>query len=202
MTTYKISGDTKQIIRDLGVVNKKIQLQVTNRALNNTVDKMYTRVVKGLSKGTGVAQFHFKGRKQSKSGAKVFRKAQKRMVHKYRSTFRTLNASVWMGFKRELNVSNVVKTAQGAYKFERFAKKTLSGKSAFTATMTSGHKGIYTRRSKARLKIDEVRLDFTAIGTRIIQTVGARMSRKEFKRQFIYEMKRQINRKGSRAFRR
>ncbi|MCP5017262.1 MAG: hypothetical protein GY938_18640 [Ketobacter sp.] len=201
MTTYKINGDTKQIIRDLRVVNKKVQRAATNRALNDTNRAIHTRVVRGMVASSGVPRRFFVGQtaKTLKSGRE--RKQIKGIIRKYNSTFKTMKASTWFGLQKKIPVISLV-----GWGSNKYTKKSLHGKSAqnsFMAVMPdTGHRGIFVRKGRRRLPIQEVVYDFSEYGQDLVEKVGKRLATKTFKRIFTREMKARINRKNSKAYRR
>ncbi len=197
---YKIEGDAKQIIKDLGVVNKKVQRAATNSALNITNRAIHTRVVKGITAQSGVPRRFFVGQtaKTLKSGKE--RKQIKGVIKKYNSNFKRMKASTWFGLKKRVPVIALAKWGPNQY-----TKQTLHGKSAadsFEATVGRGHRGIFVRKGRERLPIQEVAYDFSEVGQELVSKVGDRVAKKTFIKAFTREMKRRINRKGTKAFRR
>lgn len=195
-----VKGDAKAILKDLKIVNKKIQVAATNRALNDANRAVHTRVVKALVASSGVPRRYFIGQRALTLKSGKERKQLKGIAKKYNSNFKTLKASTWLGLKKKIPVRAVK-----GWGTNKYTKKSLAGKSAadaFIARMPTGHEGVFIRSTRSRLPIQEVVFDFSEYGQELVEKVGNRVATKTFLKAFNREMKRRLNQKGNRAFRR
>lgn len=198
----RIEGSAKAIIKDLNIVNKKIQTTSTIRALNKTTDKVFTESVRAISAETGVPQWMLRGRKQSKATAKVRRDAYSGLLRKYRANRQRLKSRVWMGLLKTIPLRQLAKSPKQAAKFEKLIKKSLGGKSVsqlFEARMPSGKRGYYVRKTSKRFPIREARVSLVTVGEPIITRVGNKYGRKTFEKEFTRLMKVELKKKGSNA---
>ena len=172
-----VKGDAADIIRDLGVT-QKLANKAAVTALNKTNDKIFTQSRRSISKTTGIAQKHIKSK-----------------FKKYRANRFSMSAKTWMGLKTTIPVRRLVKTKRGAGKYIRYLKESLNGKSlddAFIAKTKSGHIGLFVRKGRQRLPIQEVAIDLSKVASPIIESIGDSIGPKEFKAQFIYDLKRRL----------
>lgn len=194
-----IQGSANDIIKDLGIVNKKIQRAATTTALNKTNDKIFSRSVRQVSNATGVPQKYLRGQKAGVTRGGRTRSRISGTMRKYKATWNKPQAKTWMGLRKKIKVNKLVRSPKGISKYGAYIKGSLHGKSAadaFTATMPSGHTGIFVRKGKARYPVQEVVLDLTQIAQPTISRVGNAIGPREFPKQFTYDLKRRLKRKG------
>lgn len=127
-----VRADIKEMTRHLTKVQKVIVPKVTSQALNFTGKKIRGQAIKQVSAATGIKQKLIKGRLRFAVMAKP-------------SSLK-LVLSVWF--------MNIFAIHLGKTKGLKVDVKTFSKK--FIATMPSGHTGVFARKSKSRLPIDEV----------------------------------------------
>ncbi len=194
-----IQGNANAIVKDLKIVNKDIQRAATTTALNKTNDKIFSRSVRQVANATGIPRKYLVGQKAGVTKTGRVKEKLSGTMRKYRATWRKPTAKTWMGLKKKIPVIKLVRNAKGIGKYAHYAKGSMHGKTAadaFMAKMPTGHEGLFVRQGRARLPIQEVKLDLSSIAQSTISRVGNAIGPKEFEKQFTYDLKRRLKRKG------
>lgn len=182
--SFDVTGTSKDVQQDLNIKVPSIVRAARITAMNKTVDKVFTQVKRAIKSETGVPVKH--------QNLKKFKAS--RIRHR---------ARVWMGFKKLPRLSDLtkVKKFRGKGKFAKYVttKRAIktgreSEEPVFKATMRSGHTGFFKRRTKRRLKIDELVVDISPAVSEIIPKVGRRVALVEFPKLFARELNRRSGR--------
>lgn len=188
---FEITGDKQaaKVLKQLATDFPKEAAQTLNR----TAARTKTRTLREMVKRTLVP-----------------RKDLKNRIRDYKANPRTLRASVWIGTRRRVPLVKVAARKRGGVKLN--PTRPLRG-GEFRATMRSGHTGIYRRQAHAehesrpdgqrtQLPIQELTVNITEDGSKIIQAVGTEQMRDYFPTEFKRRVKRVIDRRAARKRRR
>jgi len=158
--------DYANMVGALGIADERIHA-AAYRTVYKTAKWVNTQFSRALSKETKVA-------------AKFFKKR----LRIYRDDPRALKAKVWMGlFKiRASMLGNPQQTRAGV----TVGRHRFPG--SFVATMPSGHKGVFKRRGKARLKIDEQQLDISEQASKVYREMDLKIEDR-----FLVLMEQEVN---------
>lgn len=180
---FRIEADITGALRDLEKLEGSVKHRVLGRALNRTITGVRTDVSSGIRKRLNVK-------------ASDVRK----VISVRRARAAELSAEIVIAGKgaplavfgaRQTKKGVTIKVLRGG------ARKTIRG--AFIATMKSGHKGVFVRRGKRQLPIDERFGEAPAqsvLTSTIMNTVTTR-ARERFERELAHEMSRVLPTRGS-----
>ena len=163
VTTY---GDIDQIIASMRVTESQVQLAAM-RALNKTALWLKSQSVKEISA-------------QKKLQQKIIRERLK-LIKASKSSLKALVVASLYGIKASL-LGSMRQTAIGA----KAGKSQFTG--AFVATMPTGHRGIFKRKTKSRLPIREVVLPLEPVASNIIKGFVDSGAGEKFIQYFRHEL--------------
>ncbi len=155
-----VKSNVKAMTRDLNKVQKRIVPKITAQVLNHTARKVKTKAKREIAAAMGIAQKHVA-------------KRMKFIVSASRTNLRTVIIAWFM---------NIFAIKFGEAKGLKVDVPTFSKK--FVATMPSGHKGIFSRKSAKRLPIDETSVPMNPIAETIMVRTINTFALKEFVKEF------------------
>ena len=162
MIRVDIKGDINDVVRKIGDAPRKMEPSIVS-ALNRTMSQVNTRFRRDISSHLGIPQKHIKGR-----------------LKQIKATYSRLYATL------------IALTAGIPYiRLKRSAWNHIDG--AFVQTMPkSGHKGVFKRRGKPRLPIDEQRLEIEPVADRTIRRIMASFAPEQFRQRLEHEIRRRL----------
>lgn len=163
VTTY---GDIDQIIAAMRGTESQVQLAAM-RALNKTALWLKSKSVKEISA-------------QKKLQQKIIRD-RLNVIKASTSSLKALVVASLYGIKASL-IGNMRQTSTGA----KAGKSQFTG--AFVATMPTGHRGIFKRKTKSRLPIREVVLPLEPVASNIIKGFVDSGAGEKFIQYFRHEL--------------
>lgn len=167
-----IQGDVKSLTKELDRIQRRVIPAAVPAALNKTMDRINTRIVKGVSKDLGIAQ-------------KYIRKRAK----KYPANRRKWESKNWIGTKVKIPVSSIYKSKRGQLKYIK-GKTRVPLNRLFHAKMPSGHEGIFYRKGKSRLPIQEVMIDLNdSFVVKNIEMIAGNLAGYEFPKLLSHELR-------------
>jgi len=171
-----ITGDASKVIKDLNQQQRKVVKPSVTAALNQTGSMVQTAWRRKVAGDLGIPQKHLKGK-----------------LKLFRATFRKGNAKIWLGKQQSIPVSKVLKSKS---KQRRYMKEhhPVEADRIFWAKMPSGHEGVFFRKGKKRLPIQEGYIDFTRISNTALHFLGRSISDKVFSGKLTHELKRRLAR--------
>lgn len=182
--SFEITGGAEEITRDLVGEVRKLTKRAEVLAINKAIDKIFTVSKRRIREQTGV-------------------KTSLQNIKKTRAKARKRSGSVWIGFKKMPKLGDLtrVKTYRGKGKYATLLSMGRSrvppSEPIFRARMKSGHEGYFARRGPRRLKIDEITVDLSEVGTKIINRTGNEYAEPVFRKEFGRQQKRLLEKKGA-----
>lgn len=167
--------DARDLQRQIRKATRKLERlraqdvpRMTARALNRTADKTRT--------GT---------RRQLSAVKSVPAKVLKRRIQSYKASARHLVARVWVGLKTAITPAEL---GGGTFFIKgkragtlKVGRKTFTG--VFPATMPSGHQGLFVRKGRKRLPIEEPRVRLSPEAQPIVLAEARARMRDDFPRE-------------------
>lgn len=190
-----IKGDIKGAVKYLQGYQRKVIPQAVPAALNKTSALINTATRKAMAQELGFAQKHFKKR------LKVFRAKRNKW-----------ESSNWVGTKIQIPVSAVFKSGAAQMRYSKASVNVPLGE-LFTATMPTGHKGVFYKKpgakgkvgrdskgrvKKGRLPIQEVMIDLSEAANKVLPPTGRRIVSSDFSRLLAHELKYRLGRLNAR----
>lgn len=182
--SFEITGGSDAVTADMGTALRRITRRAEIFGINKAIDKIFTVSKRRLREETGV-------------------KVSLQNIYKRRAKNRKRFASVWIGFKKmpKLGQLTSAKIYRGRGKYANLLsmgrRRVPPSEPIFRARMRSGHEGYFARRTKNRLKIDEITVDLSEVGTRIIHKTGNEYAEPVFRKEFERQQKRLLEKKGA-----
>lgn len=167
-----VKGDLKHFYKSLNELERKAVKPAANSAINKTLSKLRTEVVRDVAGELQLPQKLIRGR-----------------LIMQRSNFRTLRGRL-VALTADMRLAKIGKPKQlkqGARVGKHFVK------SGFVAKMPSGHEGVFKRKGKKRLPIKEQTLPIRDALQGRANVLWRAKSRGLFKQNFERELKFRIN---------
>lgn len=174
-----IRGDIRAVTRDLNLRVPELTKKAVTTALNKTNDKINTRFKRDLASRTGIQQ-------------KILNKT----IRKYRATFRSQRARVWMGFRRGVPLASVTKGKRPNSRFEPMASESLGG-STFDNVFQMPNGRWVVRTGASRLPVKAIKLDVTRHAAPALKTAGEQVGPREFRNQLARDLTRRLKKVGT-----
>jgi hypothetical protein len=170
---YDVRGDMRGVLRSLDVLARDVPDKVVVRAANRTLSNVQTESVKQVRSTYNL-------RAKTVRGQIELRRARRgRLVASLVVTGRPIPLIEFSASQNRRGVSVKVKST----------RKTIRG--AFISTMKSGHKGVFARRGKKRLPIDELySISLPAVyGSKVVARSMDRVVANRFPDHFARELR-------------
>ena len=176
--SVSVRGDVKDIIRHIDKTQRWVVPQAVPAAINKTTAKINTQVRREISKRLGIPQKAFKGK-----------------IKVYKASRRRWRGKNWIGLKTQIPVTKVFKSERKQISYAK-SKQLIGANRVFGATMPTGNQGIFYRKTKKRLPIQEVTIDLSAVAEPTLHALGQVITNTEFKRLLRHELQWRLNRKA------
>jgi len=178
-TGVNLRGDMKAIIKDLGVIEKRIQPKAASQSLNRVATKIRTQGIRRIASETGVAQ-------------KFIRRIYDNMGNVRKKNRITISGatvsrlSAWIFF-RTRSIPAILLDAKQNKKGVKTKAKTYPG--AFINNAMGGGKQVFKRKGKSRYPIEAKKIPIEKRG-RVIFFELTKKSGPIFRKEFDRNMKR------------
>ncbi len=178
MSAINIKSDIKGLTKVLTGIQRKIIPLAVPAAMNKTVTRINTQVRRAIATELGVPQ------KVIKSKIKVFR-----------ATKRNWDASNWVGLRSSIPVSKVFHSAKKQINYAK-GRMNIAANKLFGATMPTGHQGVFYRKTKKRLPIQEVMIHLDEVAPPILIRLGQQIAGEKFRALLAHELNWRLRRVG------